>query len=385
MAILNNQALSELMEDREPGPHVSIFMPTYRAGGQAKQNEIRFKNLLKQARNHLNNMPSLSTEDVDQLLKPAEDLLDDYDFWQSQLDGLALFLTNSYLYNYRLPSEFSEMVMVGDSFHIKPLLPLVVNNGQFYVLAVSQNQVRLLRGSRDYIAELPLADVPTSLADALFGEQADKQLQYRSSAGGQRGSGASALFHGHDPDDERKDRILRYFRQVDKGLRDVFGDQSPPLVIAGVDYLHPIYQQANTYGNLTDRGVVGNPDHSDDRELHAKAWGIVEPLFSADQAKAVEAYNNLMNSNRSIAQLEDAVRAAYYGRVDTLLVALGEHCWGHYDPDTDEFTFAGDDNMATSDLLDFAAVRTLKNGGRVHALAPEQMPEDTTIAAILRY
>ncbi len=382
MAILNNQALAELMEDREPGPHISIYMPTYRAGSEVKQNEIRFKNLLKQARNHLSNMDSLTADDIDGLLKPAQDLLSDYDFWQRQSDGLALFLTNSYLYSYRLPASFEEMVMVNERFHIKPLLPLVVNNGQFYVLAVSQKQVRLLRGSRDNISEVPLDDVPTSLADALFHEQTEKQLQYRSMGSS---GGGGALFHGHDPDDEHKDRILRYFRQLDKGLHAVFGDQTPPLLLATVDYLHPIYQQANTYDNLADKGIIGNPDKSNDKELHAKAWAIVEPIFKEAQDKAIKAYNNLLNSNRSVAAIEDAVRAAHYGRVDTLLVAMGAHCWGRYDADKDTFAFDSEQHIANDDLLDIAAVRTLKTGGKVHVLPPTQMPSDTSIAAILRY
>lgn len=385
MAILNNQTLAELMEDREPGPHISIYMPTYRAGSETRQNEIRFKNLLKQARTHLSQMETISAEEIDELLQPTEELLDDYDFWQSQSDGLALFLTNSYLYSFRVPTPFKEMVMVNERFYLKPLLPLAVNNGQFYVLAVSQNQVRLLLGSRESISEVPLADVPTSLAEALFYEEPSKQLQHKSMGSGPRGSGAGTMFHGHDPDDERKDRILRYFRQLDKGLRDVFGDQSPPLVLAAVEYLHPIYQHANTYPNLTDKGVIGNPDKSNDTELHAKAWAIVEPLFKADQEKAIKTYNNLTSSERSVASLEDAVRAAWYGRVDTLLVALGEHCWGTYDPDNDSFSLDSEQAMNNDDLLDVAAIRTLKTGGKVHALPPEHMPVDAPIAAILRY
>jgi hypothetical protein len=39
-------------------------------------------------------------------------------------------------------------VVVTDRFHIKPLLPLLSGDGRFYVLALSQSEVRLLQGTR---------------------------------------------------------------------------------------------------------------------------------------------------------------------------------------------------------------------------------------------
>jgi len=46
---------------------------------------------------------------------------------------------------YRLPIEFQELVVVSDQFHLKPLLYLINNDGRFYLLALSQNDVRFLR------------------------------------------------------------------------------------------------------------------------------------------------------------------------------------------------------------------------------------------------
>lgn len=38
------------------------------------------------------------------------------------------------------------------------------------------------------------------------------------------------------------------------------GTNMPPLVLAGVEYLLPIYRRANTYPYLLDGGVTGNPE-----------------------------------------------------------------------------------------------------------------------------
>jgi hypothetical protein len=65
-----------------PGPCVSVFLPTHRAGREVEQAPIRLKTLLRQATDALT---------FDRLLAPLRRLLDDRLFWQYQSDGLALF------------------------------------------------------------------------------------------------------------------------------------------------------------------------------------------------------------------------------------------------------------------------------------------------------
>ncbi|MGH8601563.1 MAG: hypothetical protein ACREXR_01905, partial [Gammaproteobacteria bacterium] len=50
------------------------------------------------------------------------------------------------------------MAVVEHRFHLKPLFPLISGDGTFYLLALSQNEVRLFKGSRYHINELGLGD-----------------------------------------------------------------------------------------------------------------------------------------------------------------------------------------------------------------------------------
>jgi hypothetical protein len=50
---------------------------------------------------------------------------------------------------------------------MKPLLPLLSGDGQFYILALSQNGVRLLQGTRYSVSEVELEDIPGDLAETL--------------------------------------------------------------------------------------------------------------------------------------------------------------------------------------------------------------------------
>ena len=46
--------------------------------------------------------------------------------------------------------HFDELMVVAPGFHVMPLLALLTGDGLFYVLALSQNQVRLLAGTRSH-------------------------------------------------------------------------------------------------------------------------------------------------------------------------------------------------------------------------------------------
>ncbi|HDQ74019.1 MAG TPA: hypothetical protein ENN19_18270, partial [Chloroflexi bacterium] len=144
------------------GWHVSLFMPTHRAGRELEQDPIRLKNLLREAEQRLQDKAlqdkalqgkglqgkDLRSPDVREMLKPAQRLLQEPGFWRNQSDGLAVFFTPETFHYYRLPLPFEELMVISNRFHLKPLLPFFASDGHFYILALSQNQIRLLEGTR---------------------------------------------------------------------------------------------------------------------------------------------------------------------------------------------------------------------------------------------
>ncbi len=113
-----------------PTPGVSIFLPTDRRGREVRQGPIRLGNLIRAARELLlsGGMPAA---EADGLLAPASGLLDDHDFWQYQDHGLAVFLDATGVGAFRVPLSFTEQVVAGPGFHIRPVLPLLAADGRF--------------------------------------------------------------------------------------------------------------------------------------------------------------------------------------------------------------------------------------------------------------
>jgi hypothetical protein len=360
-------------------------MPTVRAGRQVRQNEIRFKNLLRKAREQLT-AADVRTQDVDPWLRPAEELSEKPQFWNNQSDGLALYAFNDHLDSFRLPVPFDELVVVAQAPHLKPLLSLLQADGRFYVLTLSKKQVRLFYGSRFALSEVDLEKVPQSLSEVLQHDVFQKQLQYHTGAPGRGDKRDAIRFGTGDRGVDEKEQILRFFRKLDRGIMGVLAQEQAPLVLASVDYLMPIYRKANHYKYLLPDGITGNPDEPVLTELHKRAWAIVEPFFVQNLKDAKETYAGAASQEkRTSSDLREVIRAAADGRVEILFVPVGVQRWGLIDSATGEIDIH--DTMLTQDmdLMNLAAIYTLSKGGSVYVVSPQDMPDGEPIAALYRY
>jgi len=384
------QSLNELVIDMK-GPCISIYMPTERKGAETQQGPIRLKNLLTQVEAELVELGE-RTPDIQELLAPAHALISGNPFWQHQIDGLVILLARDMMATYRLPLSFTEMAVVNDRFYVKPLLPMLIGDGVFYLLTLTQGGVHLFFGSRFSLAEVELGDdVPKSLAEELRYDEFEPHLQSHSTGRQGVGGRGAAAFHGHGGAEEAgaKEHLLRFFRQLDTGVRDVIeGDERPPLLLAGVDALRGAYQQANQYNYLLESGIDSDPESLSKQELHARAWAIVEPIFAVEQEKALDAYHHLAGTGdeRAATTVQQIVPAAYFQRVDTLFLPHSDTTiWGAFDPTENKVAMQAERQPGDEDLLDFAAVHTVLNGGTVYMVEPSVLPADAPLAAILRY
>lgn len=383
MNIITREDIQNLFKEQE-GLCVSLYAPMEKSG-DTQQNPIRFKNLLSEAEKRLVGY-GFRESDAKEFLAPAKKIQQDSLFWEHQSDGLAVFLSKTHMHYYRQPYRFKELVVVADRFHIKPLLPLLVGDGRFFILALSQSSIKLMQGTRFNVNEIDLEGLPEGLASVIRQEGMEKLLQFHTSTPSTRGE-RSAVFFGHGAGYETKEIIQRYFHAVNKSLHEYIRNEKIPLVLAGVDYLLPIYREVNTYPFLVDEGIEGNPENIPKDKLHEKAWKIVEPIFTKDQKNALEKCMSLLQKGDKTAssRLEEIVPAAFNGRIDTLFVAIGIEKWGRFNPESNQIVIHEKSEASDIDLLDFSATQTLNHSGIVYALETENIPNQSIIAAIFRY
>lgn len=379
--IVSNAELRALAAGQ--GAHrVSMYLPTHRSGRETDQDRIRLKNLTSRAIEELASVGMRRTA-AEQMVAPVTALLDDADFLAHLEDGLAVFVDDDGVRTYRVPDTFEELLVVADRFYLKPMLPLASSGAVFYVLALSQNQVRLLRGSRYRVSEVELTDIPRSLADALWYLQREKQLHLHGANRVGRGR-VSAIFHGHGVGKEGHDtELAQFFRAVDDGIAKIIPDHAAPLVLAGVDYLHPIYRAVTRYPAVVEVGIEGNPELLSPEELHDRAWPLVEPIFAADRRAAQDAF--VEATMPTVDTPRGAVEAARLGKVAALLLPRGVQRWAVVTDGGRVVEEHADRHPGDRDLLDEAAFATLAHGGKVFVVDQSEVPGEGIVAGVLRY
>lgn len=355
---LTSADLRDLAE-RSSGPKVSIHLPTHRKGRDVRQDPVQLRNLLDQAAAELSDAGG----DPATTLGPARGLLDDADFWQHQCDGLSLFASAEVCRWFRVPLSHSPSVTVGDTFHVGPLVPLLAGEGEFLVLALSQNSVRLFSADRHSITELDTGPVPTSMAEALAHEDPERQLQGRSVGSG------DLRFHGHGVGEHDKGEVERFLRAVDHGLTELLGADPRPIVLACVGYYVPIFRSVTRHADVVEPAVEGNPEHLKASELHDAAWARLEARHAQHLEATWSRYDAALGNEHAAATLSDANEAAAQGRVDTLFV-------------TDRLAAV---NGTSLELVNRAILATLTTSGRVLAVNADRLPTDEPAVALLRY
>lgn len=327
---------------------------------------------------------------MEALLEPVRGLLENELFWLHPDDGLAVFRSAELFRTYWLPGRFKEQAVVARHFYLKPLLPFLIDDGRFYLLALSHNHVRLIEGTRYSASEVALPEaVPRSLAEAMRYDESDNELQYHSSSSGAvvgKGGRRATAFHGQGVGiDDEKERLLRYFQQIDRGLHAKLVDERAPLVLAAVAYLFPLYREANTYPRLLEEGVPGNPDRLSLETLHKRAWTIVGPFFSQTRQEAAARYREYAATGRASHAVREIVPAAYDGRVESLFLEAEQEQWGAFNPAARLLHVHRQARFNDDDLLDVAATQTLLHGGSVYVVQRVDMPDEEPFAAVLRY
>lgn len=367
---------------RQHGVCVSIYLPTHKMGEEVQQDPIRLKNLLTDAKRQLEDQ-DLKEEEIKKLLEEPRKLLDQPLFWQHNDKGLALFISDESFDYYRVPYSFKERAMVSYHYLITPLIPMITLEGSYCVLTLSQKNVRLLKCRRGSVAEVNLEECPESFEEFQQYDEFQRNLQHHSG----QGAGNTAIFHGQGGSEETDSEMLsNYLRTIEKEVTSIMRKRNDPLILTGVDGAISEYRKVNHYDRLLDDAIIGNPDPKSDEEIKNEGWEIIEDHFLQDMYNDIHRFGNLTGSDKHSDNLTNIVEAAYYGKIDSLFVPVGEHHWGWFDQESDVVHHSTNaSGPEEHDLINMAAIKTLTQSGNVYALEHEDMPNQASIAAIFRY
>jgi hypothetical protein len=380
MKTFTKSDLVELVK-AEVEPAVSIYIETDPNWPEREQSPIKLKNAIKEVKQILQKNGA-DEDSIKKMLRPVNELIDNDEFWKRQSSGLAIFLSKDQFFYYRVPVKVENITTVSSTFYVKPLIPLVTESDRYYILDLSLKSVRFFEVAPPVIRQIDFPeDVKTNIEDLIeFGDREDLQVH---SGGG----GSNVSFYGDFYTDENKREDIKvFFRQIDEFVSKHLKDQDDYLVLVGVAESNALYREIAGYKFILDDELRGSWDHLGPEELREKTDDLVAPHFEQNKRDALANFRKVQNTDKALTGLKAVIGKALSGRVDTLFIKKGVVKWGTFNTQEFHLNIELEQTPDNYDLLNFAAVNTLLNNGKVYLLDEEEVKDDEYyIFATLRY
>ena len=363
-------------------PCISLYQPTHRYSPENKQDPIVFKNLIREIENSLKQ--KYQKNDLNSAMKPFYQIEEEKGFWNNTLDGLAIFANPNKCIVYKLHRPVQELIVVADSFHIKPLVRVFQSVDKYHLLGLSTNDFTLYEGNRDGFEEIEVDPEAHRTMEEVLGKQHTDSFLTHGSYGD---TGGPAMYHGHGgKKDEIEKDIEKFFRYVDRFVLENYSKPSKlPLILVSLKEHHNIFKKISHNSYLMEEGIKGSYNSFEMEHLTEKAWEIIEPIYLEKTQNLVNSFENAKANSSGSDDLVQITSAAFENRVETILIESDKIIPGKIDYNTGKIELWNIKDPDFDDVLDDLAELVLKKRGEVVVLPKERMPSDKGVAAIYRY
>lgn len=320
------------------GPCLTMFVPA--------RNYALLKNATHAAQSLLKER-GMSDREVREFLEPLAHIEGE------SYGSLVAFRSKDLFKYFQVREELQESAIVADQFQVLSFLKALQDEHKhFYLLALSQKHVRLLRCTNHSADEVPLGpNTPTNV---------EQWLETRTPTSSADGPTAGAFTSTTDRD-KLDEHIANFFRQIDSAVFEILRGETAPLVVCAVEYEATMWREINRYPHLVEGHVQGSPESLKGGEMHKRALEIVQKAFEEPMHKALELYERMGGSERVTSSPKEVAKAAAGGRVAHLFLS------------------------GTDELVNAAALQTIAHGGDVWMTEPKFVPGGGPVAALLRY
>jgi Bacterial archaeo-eukaryotic release factor family 3 len=365
MEKIHKAALKQLLK-KQPGVAVTIYVPMHITASppHINENQIRFKNLahkaiedLKARRNY-----DLAISLENQVLAAHDDLA----FWKEQTPGMLVCATDERMDMFHLPVNTEEYVSIDTHFHLAPLLGLLSDEREYFVLELDEHNPHLLKGDM-YGLEPSDVYLPANVKEATGLEHNGHQINHELSH--------SAGYPN------------RFFKIIDKIIFDK-ADHSLPLILSGTEKEIAMFRDLSKYPKILKGSIPSNFNKSEPRAMFVKAEAIIRnELILPEHQSAVMEYEKLEQSNpdKIASEEKELFEAAEQGRIDKLYTSMQVETADNVQDSslpTIRITFF---EPRLNSMLSSMAVKVWQMKGKVLNLLPNEMPNREPVLAKLRY
>jgi len=291
-------------------------------------------------------------------------VLDDTEFWDQQSRGLVILSSPDGTEAFRVATEVSPRVHVGERFDVGALLRAASSEHRAFIVEVTGGGARLVElGADGRLVEHELhlpADHRLMLTRTTTEGSAERQ----------RAQGSTG---------ERIERE-RYCRAIqDEVVKEV--PDAVPLVLAAATELEPAYRAVNTHPNLLEPGI-GQPADAD--ALRTAAQEVLRERERRLLGEWRELFGTRRGAGLATTRLEEVAVAASAAAVEELRFDADATQTGRID-EFGRIRRAEPGTPGAQLLVDEIVARVLRTDGTVRAVSSAELLDGSPVAAMLRF
>lgn len=337
MRELKSQDLKAITEARL-APMVSIYLSKGSGPLYIKSLNEKWKESLKKAEFFLSKDYSRSF--VDSFMEPlwADNCLRALEHLDK---GIIVFYSAQMRGYLKVQTSLDDLVVVADSFHIKPLLRIKNTARGFFLVSICSKAIELLAEMNGHLYRL---------------------------------------------DTYRNVRIeaLDFIAHTAVELNKMFSAYKSPIILAGVKEHLEYMRKFLDHSMLLDDSIVGNVERLKTDDLREKCFNLLEPYYFKKELLAIKELNLAVEKNYAITCIEDIAVSAVYGKIKKLFIVENRQLWGSINKLTGEINISSHQlNSRDDDILDDVCQIVLSKGGEVVVLKDSANVKGYLAAAIV--
>ncbi len=252
--------------------------------------------------------------------------------------------------------------IIGNSFHVRPLLEELFVNPEYLVVNVSLYDIKVYRGDFQHleiIQQYEFEQLAIDMKSRLFSPKHVGLIPYKS---------------------------ILALKTIAQNIMELTQYDSIPVLVTGLEDMKYIFLKyfSNTFGVIS---------HMDEDFYEKTCVEILEKckksryaVMDFYSARFKDRLKKMVRSKRLITDLSEIIQATINGKVSQLVLPTERKVFGVINFKTGEFEIHKkiQKKNVSVDILNELAEEVMNQGGKIQVLAPHFFPEDSDVLAILR-
>lgn len=261
-----------------------------------------------------------------------------------------------------LQTQVETYCMIGESFHVRPVLEELFVNPDYLVVNVSLYDIKVYRGDffhLEIVKQFDFEEHSLDLKSRVFTPQNLGLVPYKS---------------------------ILALKSIAQEIMDISQYQSMPVIVTGLDDMKQIFMRyfSNNFGVIAH--VHEDFYEKTCSEILEKCKKFRYPILDLYSAHFKDKFKKLFQSKKMISDLTTIIEATRDGKVIQLVLPTERKLFGSICFESGEFEIFKKESKKghTVDILNELAEEVMRKGGKLQFLAPHFFPQDAHVLAILR-